>query len=336
MNIAVFEVEDWEQKAFENLARGHRLEFFSKPLKGDTPLSGVEFQALSVFIYSDLTAEVLAKFPRVRLVATRSTGFDHIDMDYCRKNGITVCNVPAYGDNTVAEHVFALLLTISHRLCEAIDRTRKGDFSSRGLQGFDLEGKILGVIGTGSIGRCVIRIARGFGMSVLGFDVKPDASFASEAGFDYVSMDRLLREADILTLHVPANKKTYHLLSREEFEKMKKGVVLINTARGMVVDVMALARALAEGKVAAAGLDVLPEEPLIQEEAELLRSFYDRKYDLERLLSGHILLNLRNVVITPHNAFNTREAVERILETTVKNIEAFTRGAPQNIVGATS
>jgi len=194
----------------------------------------------------------------------------------------------------VAEHVFALLLAISHGLEQAIDRTRKGDFSSRGLEGFDLFGKTLGVVGTGHIGQHAIRIARGFGMEVLGYDVAPDEDAARELGFRYVSLEELLGASD--------------------------------------VDTRSPVRALAEGKLAA-GLDVLPEEPVIREEAELLRSVYERRHNLEDLLADHVLLRLRNVIVTPHSAFRTREAIQRILDTTVRNIDAFARGEPGNIVG---
>ncbi len=169
-------------------------------------------------------------------------------------------------------------------------------------------------------------------MEVLAYDVVQDEKAADRLGFRYAEMDELLSNSDVITLHVPANEKTHHLLSVEEFGKMKDGVVLINTARGSVVDIQALVRAFSEGKVAAAGLDVLPDEPVIREEAELLRSVYRKKYDLETLLSNHILLRLRDVIITPHSAFNTREAVERILNTTVENIAAYARGEPQNVV----
>jgi D-lactate dehydrogenase len=171
-------------------------------------------------------------------------------------------------------------------------------------------------------------------MEVLTYDVKRREELASRLGFRYVEMDELLSSSDVITLHVPANKYTYHLISDEQFARMKKGAVLINTSRGTVVDVLALARALGEGKVAAAGLDVLPEEPLIREEAELLRSVYRERPELQTLLAEHILLRARNVIITPHSAFYTREAVERILETTAANIGAFARGKPQNVVGA--
>jgi D-lactate dehydrogenase len=170
-------------------------------------------------------------------------------------------------------------------------------------------------------------------MNVLAFDVNPDEELARSEEFRYTDMDDLLETSDVVTLHVPATPKTHHLISRKEFEKMKDGVVLINTARGTIVDVQALVRALADGKVAAAGLDVLPEEPTIREEAELLRSVFREGYDLETLLADHILLRLRNVIITPHSAFNTCEAVGRILATTTDNITAFAQGAPQNIVG---
>lgn len=332
MKINVYEAEKWEEEAFSGIAANHEIRFYHDPLQADGAGKKEDCQILSTFIYSDLGGETLEKFPRLKLITTRSTGFDHIDLPYCKERGITVCNVPTYGENTVAEHVFALLLNISHRLCEASDRTRKGDFSSKGLQGFDIRGKTLGVIGTGNIGRWVIQIAKGFEMKVLAFDVKPNGELEDRLSFQYKAMKEVLSRSDIITLHVPANKKTHHLLSTDEFAIMKEGAVLINTARGSIVDVLAMARALAEGKLAAAGLDVLPEEPLVQEEAELLRSFYEKKYDLERLLSGHILLGLRNVIITPHNAFNTREAVQRILDTTAENMEAFIRGNPQNMV----
>jgi len=332
MKIIVFEVEDWERQAFESLQGEHRIEFVEGPLSMENAESYADAEAVSPFIYSDLSADTLKHMGRLKLIATRSTGFDHIDLEHCETNNITVCNVPVYGDNTVAEHVFALLLAISHNMIAAVDRTRRGDFSLKGLQGFDLFGKTLGVIGTGSIGRCVIEIAKGFRMEVLASDVRPDEDLASHLGFRYAEMDDLLALSDIITLHVPSNEKTRNLISDKEFARMKQGVVLINTARGDVLDIKALARAIGDGTVAAAGLDVLPEEGGIREEAELLRSVYDKKHDLETMLLNHILLRLRNVIITPHSAFNTREAVERILSTTVGNITAFTRGEPENVI----
>jgi D-lactate dehydrogenase len=190
----------------------------------------------------------------------------------------------------------------------------------------------MGVIGTGNIGRHTIRIARGFGMKVLAYDVKPDEQAAGELGFDYVEFGELLRRSDVISLHVPSTPKTHHLLSHEQFDQMKEGVVIINTSRGDLIDNQALVRGLAEGKVRGAGLDVLPEEPVIREEAELLRSVYERKHNLDALLADHVLIRLRSAVVTPHSAFNTREAVSRILETTVTNIKAYLRGEGHNVV----
>jgi len=332
MKVTIFELEEWERQAFETLRRHHDVDLCATPLSSHTVAEHAETDIVSTFIYSRLDRSVLKQLPSLKLIATRSTGFDHIDLEYCAQHEVAVCNVPTYGDNTVAEHVFALLLTLSHKMDQAIDRTRKGDFSPRGLQGFDLEGKVFGVIGTGNIGRHTIRIARGFGMEVVAYDVKPDNEAAHQLGYRYVAMAELLRQADVISLHVPATPKTRHLLSHEQFDQMKEGVVIVNTSRGNVIDSQALIRGLAEGKVRGAGLDVLPEEPVIREEAELLRSVYERKHNLDALLADHVLIRLRNVVVTPHSAFNTREAVSRILETTVANIESYIQGEGQNIV----
>ena len=332
MKIVIFELEDWEREAFGRLREEHDLELLSAPLSRQTAADHADADVVSTFIYSRLDRAVLEQFGNLKLIATRSTGFDHIDLEHCGENGVAVCHVPTYGENTVAEHVFGLLLTVSHKLDQAIDRTRKGDFSPRGLQGFDLEGKTLGVIGTGNIGRHTIRIAKGFGMEVLAYDVKPDEQAARELGFDYAELNELLSRADVITLHVPSTARTRHLLSHQQFDRMKEGVVIINTSRGDVIDNQALIRGLAEGKVRGAGLDVLPEEPVIREEAELLRSVYERKHNLDALLADHVLIRLRSVVVTPHSAFNTREAVSRILETTVANIESYLRGQGRNVV----
>jgi D-lactate dehydrogenase len=310
MNIVIFEAEPWEQEGFKKFKTNQTVTLSDEPLTAENIECCTDAEIISTFIYSDLSSPVLTKLPQLKLIATRSTGYDHIDMDYCDQHGITVCNVPEYGDNTVAEHVFALLLGISHNLVESVDRTRRGDFSLKGLRGFDLKGKTLGVIGTGSIGQCVIQIAQGFGMKVIAFDVRQDPALANKLNFEYRSMENLLGEMDI----------------------MKDGVVIINTSRGNVLHVEALARALAVGKVAAAGLDVLPDEPTIREESELLHSFYRQEHNLQTLLADSVLMRLRNVIITPHSAFYTKEAINRILDTTIDNIAAFIQGKPQNTV----
>lgn len=332
MRIIIFEVEEWERGSFDSLKESHDVQLLENKLTLENAGQYADAEIISTFIYSNLNREVLEQFQDLKLIATRSTGYDHISLDCCEDQDITVCNVPEYGDNTVAEHVFGLLLALSHNLVEAVDRTRRGDFSLRGLKGFDLRGKTLGVIGTGSIGQYVIQIAHGFSMEIIAYDVYPDQELAERLDFTYLGMEEVLSKADILTLHVPANEKTHHLISDREFRKMKEGVVVINTSRGSILDIEALSRALGDGKVAAAGLDVLPEEPTIREESELLRSFYHEEYNLRTLLAGHVLLRLRRVIITPHSAFYTKEALQRIVVTTIENIHAYVAGKPINVV----
>lgn len=328
MKIAFFEMETWEEAAFAGLAKQHDVLFLDTPLGESNAPQYADVEILSPFIYSRISRNVIEKMPKLKMIATRSTGFDHIDTAFCRERGIVVTNVPSYGEATVAEHVFALLLTISHRMIDAIERTRSGNFHQEGLQGFDLAGKTLGVIGTGMIGKHVIRIAKGFGMKVLAYDLTPD----KEWGVDYVDLQALLEQSDIITLHVPGGAATHHMIGTAEFACMKRGAILINTARGSVIDIEALVGALASGRLAAAGLDVLPEEPAIKEEAELLRAVLQEKHNLKTLLLDHVLLHMKNVFVTPHSAFNTREAIGRILDVTNRNISHFLSGKPVNCV----
>ncbi len=302
------------------------------PLNADNASLYEGAEIVSVFVNSVLDETVFKQMPNLHFVATRSTGHDHINCNDCAARNIKVANVPAYGAPTVAEHVFALLLSLSHRITEAVDRTRRGDFSLQGLQGFDLKGKTLGVIGTGNIGRCVIEIALGFSMRVSAHDIAPDQTLARQLGFAYTSLNALLETSDIVSLHLPLVSSTRHLLGSSEFDRMKDGVILVNTARGDIIDTNALLQALSNGKVAAAGLDVLPEEPVIQEETELLNSVFAKKHNLQTLLINHILLRMRNVIITPHNAFNTIEAVQRINDITSHNIHSFMAGNPDNLI----
>lgn len=333
MKVSIFEAEEWEHQACLRLQPIHSVRCTREQLNAQTVASHADAEVISPFIYSKLSADVLAMLPRLRLIATRSTGYDHVDLAYCGSRDITVCNVPDYGDSTVAEHVFALLLASVRNLIEAVERTRRGDFSQAGLRGVELRGKVLGVIGTGRIGRRVIEIANGFGMRVVAFDLYPDDAVAHRLAFKYGTLDDVLRAADVVTLHVPATPKTEALLSDREFALMKSGAVLVNTARGNIVDVPALVRALADGRIKAAALDVLPQEPLIREEAQIFRADASSDgYDLKALVANHVLLRFPNVIVTPHNAYNTDSALRRIIETTLDNIEAFARGEPQNVV----
>jgi D-lactate dehydrogenase len=289
-------------------------------------------EILSVFINSDLNENALRALPALRFIATRSTGHDHISLDYCRTHGITVSNVPVYGDNTVAEHTFALILALSRKVIQSHNRARAGDFSPTGLQGFDLRNKTLGVVGTGHIGVHVIRIARGFMMKVIALDSRPDKRLADALDFDYVdSLDTLLAASDIVTLHAPLLPSTHHLINRENIWRMKKGALLINTARGGLVDTDSLLEALDAGHCAGAGLDVFEGETLVKEEQQLLSNQYNIE-ELRTVVKNLVLLRRENVVVTPHIAFNSTEALERILLTTIQNIQAFEAGKPINVV----
>ncbi len=345
MRVAFFEVKDWE-RAYLTERLPHDTTYFDggilpNPAAGP-PAGGLhaspeafsvkvapvpDVDALSVFIHSQVTAQVLEGLPHLKFIATRSTGFDHIDLDACLSRGIVVSNVPSYGENTVAEHTMALLLMLSRKVHQSVLQVRSGRVDLAELTGFDLQGKTIGVIGAGHIGLHVIRIARGFGMRVLAYDVRSDPFLADLLGFAYVSMDQLLAESDIVTLHCPLTEKTEHLMGRAQIGRMKRGALLINTSRGGLVDTDALVGALESGRLGGAGLDVLEGEELIKEDKQLLA----QPVDVERLrtaVRNRVLLARDDVVFTPHNAFNSREALVRILEVTLANLEAYRAGQP--------
>ncbi len=326
MKIAFLELHDWEERYLrERVDASHEI------VVADDAAKFRDAEVVSPFIYTRLTAERLAKLPKLKLVTTRSTGFDHIDVAECTRRGITVCNVPFYGENTVAEHTFALILALSRKVHEAFVRVRAGNFSLDGLRGFDLKDKTIGVIGAGHIGLHVIRIARGFGMKVLAFDVKRDNFMAEVLGFEYADLDSLLGRSDIISLHAPYNKHTHHLINPGNVGKIRRGAILINTSRGGLVDTEALLKALEDGTLAGAGLDVLEGEEAVLEESALLGDTTNPEL-LRRAIQNHLILKKPNVVFTPHNAFNSQEALERILDTTAGNIAAFAAGVPRNTV----
>jgi D-lactate dehydrogenase len=330
MRVAFFEVKDWEKAFLSERLASDEIYFSPDVLaRPGEEVRGV--QALSVFIYSHVTREVLDALPALKFVATRSTGFDHVDVEACRSRGIAVSNVPSYGENTVAEHSIALLLMLSRKVHQSVLQMRSGRVDLAELTGFDLQGKTIGVIGVGHIGLHVIRIARGFGMRVLAYDIRRDPFLADLLGFEYANMDRLLAESDIVTLHSPLTEQTHHLLGREQFARMKRCAMIVNTARGGLIDTDAMVEALESGQLGGAGLDVLEGEELIKEEKQLLQ----HPLDVERLrmaVRNRVLLARDNVVFTPHNAFNSREALVRILEVTLANLEAFRAGQPVNRV----
>lgn len=335
MNIAFFEIEEWEIPFLQKKLNDHTLTFTTKHLDEEEVKKLSETEVLSVFIYSPLPAEVLEKMPKLRLVVTRSTGFDHIDLNYCKKKNITVCNIPNYGANTVAEHTFALLLALSRQLVPSIERTRRGNFEiDDTLRGFDLHKKTIGVIGLGHIGTEVIRMAKGFGMHVVAYTAHPSEEIARKLRITFLSLPELLKVSDVVTLHVPYSKKTHHLINKKNIKKFKKGSVLLNTARGGLIETEAIVYGLNNSILRGVGLDVLEEECGIKEERQLLAAHFKQECDLRTQLFNHILLSKDNVLITPHNAFNSTEALQRILEVTVEDIDGFVENKPLNTVAA--
>ncbi len=330
--IAFFEIENWEKDYLSKQLSGFELSFFSEHLELENADLAKDCGIISVFTVSQVKKEVLEKLPNLKLITTRATGFDNIDIEEAQKRGILVCNVPTYGENTVAEHTFGLMLNLSRKIYKSIKSVKEKGFVPDGLRGFDLMGKTLGIVGTGHIGVHVARIAKGFEMNVLAFDVKEDKKLAKKLGFTYVSLEDLLKSSDIISLHVPYNKHTHHLINSSNIGLVKRGAYLINTARGGVVETDALSAALDSGILAGAGLDVLEGEHDLGEERELLSKEITANIDFKTMLQNHILMDRENVIITPHNAFNSKEALERILETTVENIQGFMKGKTINTV----
>lgn len=333
MKVVFFETALWERRYLARAltSSGWSAQFVTEPLTERSLTRTRGATALSVFIYSHLNGSLIKRLRGIQFIATRSTGFDHIDLTVCRARKIVVANVPAYGENTVAEHTFALILALSRNVHKAYVRTVKGDFSLKGLQGFDLKGKTIGVVGAGRIGLHVVKMAKGFGMDVLVYDIRKDPFLSDVLGFRYVELPDLLRQSDIVSLHLPYSPATHHLMKRDTFRLMKRGALLINTARGGLMDTNALVWALDEGIVGGAGLDVLEGEELVKEERQLLEQDFSKER-LVTALKNHILLHRENVVITPHIAFDSREALQRILQTTVANLLSFFHGSPINLV----
>ena len=329
--IVFFEVEEWEEEYIKSSLSQYEIILEQVKLTKENASNFSDANIISTFIYSALNSEVLKSFPNLKFIATRSTGFDHIDIDYCKQKGIIVSNIPTYGSHTVAEHTFALILAISRKIIPSVEQAKKGNFSSANLEGFDLFGKTLGVLGMGNIGKNVAEIALSFGMKVLAFSRSQDQELIAK-GIKYVTFDELLAQSDIVTLHLPHTKETEHIINLQNIGKFKKGAILINTARGALIETQAILEGLEKKILFAAGLDVLEEEAELREEKEFLSSEYLKTVDLKTQLINHVLLTRDDVVITPHNAFNSKEAVEEILETTVFNIKNFLAGSPQNLV----
>lgn len=318
MRLAFFDTKPYDRPSFDKYSAGYGIEikYFETKLNADTAELAHGFDGVCVFVNDTVDKVVIDRLCEVgvKFIALRCAGFNNVDMKHAYGR-IHVFRVPAYSPYAVAEHAMALLLTSIRRIHKAYIRSRDFNFSLSGLTGFDLHGKTVGVIGTGKIGRVFIDICRGFGMKVLAYDKFPAAGLDNGDTVRYVELDELFAGSDIISLHCPLTEETYHMISAEAIEKCKKGVVIINTSRGALVDAEALLSGIKSRKVGAACLDVY------EEESELF--FEDN--------SGHILeddtlarlISMPNVIVTSHQAFLTEDALENIAETTVKNIADF-------------
>jgi D-lactate dehydrogenase len=327
MKIFFAEIENWEIDYIKTRLSGAELFFSDKKLDKNNLPEQKDFDAISAFVGSVVDEDVLKNFPNIKMVTTRSTGFDHLNLKALKEKNIKVGYVPGYGDNTVAEMAFGLILSLSRKIYEAYDRIKEtGSFSFEGLRGFDLNGKTIGILGIGRIGKHMIKIAQGFGMNVIAFDLFPNEALTKEMNFKYVPLDELLVNSDVISIHLPYNDSTHHLINSQNIGKIKKGALLINTARGGIVETDALIKGLNDGTLGGAGLDVLEEEGIIKDEREFLLHGHPEGHNLKTVLENHVLIDMPNVIITPHNAFNTKEALQRILDTDIENIKNFIEG----------
>jgi D-lactate dehydrogenase len=327
MKTAFFEVQEWEQELLKQHFPDATQD--SGKLTAENVGRFADAEIVSTFIYSGLSASLIDQLPNLRLIVTRSTGFDHIDLKHCQAKNIAVCNVPEYGSNTVAEHTFALILSLTRRIYQSVNQAKTLNFDHRAIQGEDLFGKTIGIIGLGKIGQNVARIASGFGMKVLAYDATTSGSPEQIA---YVDLATLLAGSDIVSIHLPLVPETKHFINKNNITQFKRGSYLINTARGGLVETEAILVGINQGILAGAALDVLEEEKELAEEAIILTPEYRDKVNMQNLLFNHMLINHPKVLITPHNAFNSREALGRIVETTAANIGAFLDGRPVNLV----
>lgn len=290
-------------------------------------------EIISVFITSTVTREMIESMPKLALICCRSTGYNNIDLEAAHEHGVVVVNVPTYGEATVAEYAFTLLLALTRKL-QAVLEAENEQFFPPALCGQDLQGKVFGVIGTGHIGQKALKIAGGFSMHTVAYDLFPKAGLDEKIGFTYVELDQLLAEADVISLHMPYTKDTHHFINADRLKKMKPSAILINTARGALVDTEALVKALDSGHLGGAALDVVEGEHLLnfQEEISLLESGEDSEDTMRHSIEISALKKMPNVIVSPHNAYNTTEAIGRINQTTADNIIRFYNHDTPNVV----
>ena len=331
MKVAVFSTKSYDRQFLEiaNARHRHELRFFEAKLNSDTAQLAADCDAVSIFVNDRVdgtTIDALAALG-VTGIALRCAGFNNVDLDAASRHGIAVVRVPAYSPHAVAEHTLGLVLTLNRQIHRAFNRVREHNFDLEGLLGFDLYGKAVGVIGTGKIGVEVIKLLTGFGCRVLAYDVCQNPA-AIEAGAHYVPLDDLYKSSRVITLHCPLTPETYHLIDAESISKMTRGVMIVNSSRGAVIDTKSVILALKSGQVGALAIDVYEEEELFFQDVS-------SKVLQDDLLAR--LLTFPNVLVTGHQAFFTEEALTNIAETTLSNLDDLAAGRPcSNAVVATA
>jgi len=323
LRIAVFSTKPYDQRFLEaaGAGTGHRLTFFEARLSLETCDLAAEAEAVCAFVNYDVSADVLAALDAkgVRLVALRSAGFNNVDLEAARRLGVTIARVPSYSPHAVAEYALALILALNRKTHRAYNRVREGNFALEGLLGFDLVGKTVGVVGTGKIGEVMCRILNGLGCRVIAFDPYPNPA-CLRMGVSYVPIEDLLASSDVVTLHCPLTPATRHLIDEAALRRMKRGVMLINTSRGAVIDTQAVLKGLKDGVIGYLGLDVY------EEEADLFFEDLSGRFIDDDVFAR--LLTFPNVLVTAHQAFLTREALAAIARTTLANLDDLEAGRP--------
>ena len=316
--IAFFGAKPYHIASFDkvNEKYNYDIRYYKGHLNPNNVVLTQDTDAVCIFVNDTADAAVIDAMVDngVKLLALRCAGFNNVDLK-AAKGKLPVVRVPAYSPYAVAEYSLALMLSLNRKIHRAYWRTRDGNFSLNGLMGFDMHGKTIGIIGTGKIAKILIRLLKGFGMRILAYDLYPDMKFAGEEGISYVSLDELYRESDIISLHCPLTDQTKYMIDKDSIDKMKEGVMIINTGRGQLINTNDLIEGLKEKKIAAAGLDVYEEEG---------EYFYEDKSD--KIIDDDVLarlLSFNNVIVTSHQAFFTKEALHNIAETTLQNIEDF-------------
>ncbi len=320
-SVAFFDTKPYMKSVFsvQNKDR-FSIQFLEPRLTGETVSLAAGCNVACIFVNDTADSFVLEELKAmgVEMIALRCAGFNNVDLKVCRQLDMSVARVPAYSPHAVAEHAVALIMALNRKIHRAHSRIREGNFSLHGLVGFDMYGKTVGVVGTGKIGKCAAAILRGFGCRIIACDTFQDNEFARQLEMEYVDLDTLFSGSDIITLHAPLLPETFHMIDSAAIEKMKKGIMLINTSRGALIDTQALIEGLKSGKIGYAGLDVYEEES-----AYFFEDLSDRVIDDDLLAR---LTTFNNVIVSSHQAFLTEEALTAIAETTLENIQAFVDG----------